>query len=99
MNKKIIKLLKIAMVICIIIALVFALFISQNNHHLDVCQKDNCVLCTIIHIAQTIINISFAFIIVMMVGFLIFSFLSRLRNEKEVFVQSSLVFQKVQLNE
>lgn len=99
MNKKILKTIKITVIVIFIAILVFSLIVSQGEYHLETCHEDHCVYCAIIHIAQNIINLSIAFIIAVVIGVLIYFFLSRLHKEQTIFVQSSLVFQKVQLNE
>lgn len=99
MNKKILKVIKIAVVVLMAATLVFSLIVSQDEHHLETCHEDHCIYCAIIHIAQNIINLSIAFVVAVVIGVLIFFFLSRLHKEQVVFVQSSLVFQNVQLNE
>ena len=99
MNKKILKAIKTAIIIYIIATLVFSLIVSQNQHHLVSCQKEHCSICAIIYFTQTIISLSIAFVLVAMVGALIYFFLSRLHKEKRIFVQLSLVYQKIQLNE
>lgn len=99
MNKKIIKAFKIAMVILIALTLVLSLVASQDEHHLETCHDEHCAHCTMIQIAQSIIYISIAFVIAIVIGFLIYSFLARIYKEQEVFIQESLVLQKVQLNE
>ena len=96
MNKKIYKTTIIVLAITI---LLFSIIVSQDEHHLETCHEEHCVYCIIIHIAQNIINLSFAFVIAIMAGVLIYFFLSRLNKQKIIFVQLSLVFQKVQLNE
>lgn len=99
MNKKILKTIKISIIVFILATLVFSLIVSQDEHHLETCHEDHCIYCAIIHIAQNIINLSIIFIIAVIIGVLIYFFLSRLHKEKTFFVQSSLVFLKVQLNE
>lgn len=99
MNKKILKAIKIAVVVFIIATLVCSLIVSQDEHHLETCHEDHCFYCAIIHIAQNIISLSIAFVVAIVIGVLIYFFLSRLHKEQVIFVQSSLVFQKVQLNE
>lgn len=99
MNKKILKVIKIAVVVLMAATLVFSLIVSQDEYHLEICHEDHCVYCAIIHFAQNIINLSIAFVVAIVIGVLIYFFLSRLHKEQIVFVQSSLVFQKVQLNE
>ena len=99
MNKKILKAIKIVVVVLMVVTLVFSLIVSQDAHHLETCHEDHCTWCSIIHIAQNIISLSIAFVVAIVIGVLIYFFLSRLHKEKEIFVQSSLVFQKVQLNE
>lgn len=99
MKKKILKILKITVIIMIIIALVFSLVISQNGHHLEICHEEHCAFCTIIQIAKNIISLYAPLYISIIIGALIHIFLSRLRIEKYMFIQSSLVLKKVQLNE
>lgn len=99
MNKKMLKVIKIAVIVFIITTLVCSLIVSQDEHHLETCHEEHCVYCAIIHIAQNIISLSIAFVVAIVIGVLIYFFLSRLHKEQVIFVQSSLVFQKVQLNE
>ncbi len=99
MNKKILKAIKIAVVVFIIATLVCSLIVSQDEHHLETCHEDHCFYCAIIHIAQNIISLSIAFIVAVVIGVLIYFFLSRLHRRQVVFMLVSLVFQKVQLNE
>ena len=99
MNKEILKVIKIAVIVFIIATLVCSLIVSQDEHHLETCHEDHCIYCAIIHIAQNIISLSIAFVVAIVIGVLIYFFLSRLHKEQVIFVQSSLVFQKVQLNE
>ena len=99
MNRKILKAIKIAVIVFIIATLVCSLIVSQDEHHLETCHEDHCIYCAIIHFAQNIISLTIAFIVAIVIGALIYFFLSRLHKEQVVFVKSSLVFQKVQLNE
>ena len=99
MNKKILKIIKITIIILMVTTVVFSLIVSQDEHHLEICNEDHCIYCEIIHMAQSIINLSIAFIVAVVIGVLIYFFLLRLHKKQIVFVQSSLVFQKVQLNE
>ena len=99
MNKKMLNAIKIAVIVFIIGTFVCSLIVSQDEHHLETCHEDHCIYCTIIHIAQNIISLSIAFIVAVVIGVLIYFFLSRLHKKQVVFVLSSLVFQKVQLNE
>ena len=99
MSKKILKKIKILLIVFIIISLFFSFIVSQNTYHLKICHEKYCPICAIIYIAQTIISLSTVFIIYTFVGFLIYFLLSRLYKEQTFFMQSSLVFQKVQLNE
>lgn len=99
MNRKILKAIKIAVVVLIVATLVFSIIVSQDEHHLETCHEDHCIYCAIIHIAQNIISLVISFVVAVVIGVLIYFFLSRLHKEQVVFVQSSLVIQKVQLNE
>ena len=99
MNKRIFKIITIIITIFIIAILGFLLIVSQDEYHLGTCHEDHCIYCEIIHIAQTIFSITIAFIITIVMNFLIYFFLSILHKIQESFMQLSLVFQKVQLNE
>lgn len=99
MTKKILKAIKIAIIVLMVATFVFSLIVSQDEHHLETCHEEHCIWCSIIHIAQNIISLSIAFIVAVVIGVLIYFFLSRLHKEQVVFVLISLVFQKVQLNE
>ena len=99
MNKKVLKAIKIVVIILMSATLVCSLIVSQDEHHLETCHEDHCIYCAIIHIAQNIISLSIAFIVAVVIGVLIYFFLSRLLRRQEIFVLVSLVFQKVQLNE
>ena len=94
-----IKEIKIAVIVLMMVTLVFSLIVSQNEYHLDNCHDDHCFLCNIIHIAQNLISLSIVVIIAVVIGVLIYLFLSRLHNDCVIFELDSLVFQKVQLNE
>ena len=99
MKKNILKAIKIIAIVFCVASLIFSFVVSRDKHHLDTCTNEHCALCNIIHIAQNIISLSVAFVIYVIIGFLIYFFLARLYEEKNSLVQSSLVFQKVQLNE
>ena len=98
MNKKLIV-IKVVTLILVSAILIFSFIVSQNEHHIEICNEKHCAICSIIHIAQNIINISTIYIICIVVGFLIYFFLSRLHERNIIFILISLVFQKVQLNE
>lgn len=99
MNKKILKTIRLSIIVFAITILFFSIIVSQDEHHLETCHEDHCIWCSIIHIAQNIVNLAIAFLVAVVIGVLIYLFLSRLHKEQEIFMQSSLVFQKVQLNE
>lgn len=99
MNKKIFKISKIIIALCITTILVVSLVVSQDECHLEACEDEHCIYCMIIQIAQNLIRLSTIIINIVMIGVLIYLFLSKLRKENKVFVLVSLVFQKVQLNE
>ena len=99
MKQNILQTIKIVIIILMAVTLVFSLVISQNEYHLFTCHNDKCTYCSIIQFAKNIINIFFAFIITIMLGFYIFFFLSRLNKSQRIFILNSLVFRKVQLNE
>lgn len=99
MFRNFIKIMKIIAVFSIVFMIVFSLVVSQDQYHLDNCHDDHCIVCSIIHIAQNIVNIVVSFGLVVMIGVLIYFYLSRLQKDNKVYLLVSLVFQKVQLNE
>ncbi|MBR3325100.1 MAG: hypothetical protein IKG14_03535 [Clostridia bacterium] len=99
MSKRTLKIIKIAIVIFVIVTLIGSLIVLQDTHHLETCYEQHCIYCRLIHIAQNIINIVFALVVILKLGFLIYFFLSRIEKEIVAFVHLSLVFQKVQFNE
>ena len=99
MNRKLFKALKLAIIVLIMTTLVFSIIVSQDEHHLETCHEEHCAHCMIILMAQSIISISIAFVIAIVIGALIYMFLARIHKEQEIFMQDSLVLQKVQLNE
>ena len=99
MKRKILRIINVLIAVAIITTIVFSLIVSQDEHHLEDCQEEHCLICVIIHIAQNIINFLITFVIVMIIGFLIYFFLSRLYKSEIVVVQLSLVSLKVQFNE
>lgn len=99
MNKELLKLLKITLIVFVIIGLILSVIVSQDEYHISTCHEEHCVYCLIIHLAQNILSLASVFIVAVVIGFLIYFFLSRLHKEYKAFVQSSLVFQKIQFNE
>ncbi len=93
------KAVKVVMIAFTISVLIFFLIVSQDNHHIETCDDDDCVYCAIILASQNVINLVVAFVIAIMVGVFIQYFLSRLREKQEVSLNFSLIFQKVQMNE
>lgn len=99
MNKEFLKTIKFIIIAFIITTLIFSFVVSQDTHHLESCHEEHCITCSLIHFAQIIINLSAALIICISIGFLIYFILSKLLKVQTIFVQKSLVFKKVQLNE
>ena len=99
MNKKILKTIRLSIIVFAIAILFFSIIGSQDEHHLETCHEDHCIWCSIIHIAQNIISLVISHVVAVVIGVLIYFFLSRLHKEQVIFVLVSLVFQKVQLNE
>ena len=99
MSKEFKRAINIIIVAFICCTLLLSSIVSQDEHHLETCHDDDCIVCNIIKIAQTIISLSIAIIIIVAIGFLTHYFLSRLYKVEKKFVYISLVSQKVQLNE
>lgn len=99
MNKKILKVLKMVIISIIIISLILSVIVSLDHHHLETCHEEHCVLCSIIHIAQNIVNWIYVVYTCVWTSFLIYFYLARMHTERVAVVKESLIFQKVQLNE
>ena len=99
MNKKLFKTIKTIIVVVLIVSLILSFIVSHDYHHLDTCEVEHCSICTIIHMAQNIVNLTVAVFIYILTSFLIYFFLSRLSEDRKIFIQESLVFRKIQLNE
>ena len=93
------NILKLIIITTIVICFIMSNIISSDSHHLEICHEEECAICNIIHIAQNIMSILIAIIMLVIIGFLINLFLSRMHKIYLSFVQLPLVFQKVQLNE
>ena len=90
MNKKMLKIIKIALVCFAIFILIGTLIVSRDEHHLETCHEECCIYCSLITIIA---------IIAIVFGVFLYSFLSKLRQNQLIFILNSLVFRKVQLNE
>ena len=99
LNKKILKILKTIIIAIIIVSLVLSVIVSLDYHHLETCEDEHCCICTIIHIAQNIVSWIFVVYMYAYTSFLIYFCLARMRLSYDCFVRTSLIFQKVQLNE
>ena len=99
MNSNFAKLLNVMIVSFIIALFMFSIFVSQNEHHLEVCHEEDCVLCSIIHIAQNISNFINTNIVILIITTSFYIVLSRVYDKLNSFEQLSLIFQKVQFNE
>lgn len=90
--------LKYISTLLVIIVLIFSSIFSNNTIHLHDCQKDNCPICYIILIAQSIINSIISFTILSFIAFIIHYILSITKKYKSKTINNSLITQKVQLN-
>jgi len=99
MNKKVYKVLRTILVAIIIISLVLSFIVSLDHHHLETCEKEHCSVCQIIIMAQNIVNMTVAVFIFVYASFLIFFCLARMHEAIISETRTSLIFQKVQLNE
>ena len=99
MVRNIKHILKISFIILFIFFLILANIISDDAHDLDHCENEHCIICAIIQIARIIVNNILAFIVLVDSGFLIYLFLSRINKEKLCFTHTTMINQKVQLNE
>ena len=93
------NIIKNIVVISIIFTLFFMFIISKDTYHIDKCHDDNCSICLIITMAQTMMNIIEGFILLAIIGFVIYFLLSRIKNSSINIKKESLIYQKVQLNE
>ena len=96
MNKDIIKKIIVAI---LVISLFFSFVVSLDFHHLDSCHEENCHKCSFIHYVQNILKSFFIILIYLNMVFFVDFCLSQLHRKIQIFMQKSLVFQKVQFNE
>lgn len=99
MNQKLKNIIKIILCVFMIVALIFSFVISQDQHHLTTCHETECSECTMIHVAQAIIQIAFSICVCFVMSFLIHYVLSRIHNNEKICVKKSPIFLKIQLNE
>lgn len=95
MNKKV----KAITILIIVTSLICSFIVSQNNHHIDTCKDEHCEICNIIHVAQQIINLIVTMFVCFYTSILIQYVLSKIHKVQKIFIQKTLVFQKVQMNE
>ena len=90
---------KRAVIIICIICLFVMSFISQNEYHLDNCIDEDCQICLMIQIAKAIMNNLMGVIVLLIESFIIYFILSRIKKNKTIIINKSLIYRKVQLNE
>lgn len=93
------NILKLVVIIFCVTAIICAFIVSQDKCHLETCHDEHCVICAMIQVAQNIVNLSIAIVLIVMIGVFIYYFLSRLHKDRKVFEVISLIFLKVQFNE
>ena len=96
--KKLLKIIKIAVLTMIMISLVVSNMLSHDEHHLETCEVEDCTTCHMIMLAQAIVKVMTFVIIVSTLTFVIYFVLSRMHKVLKVDIEKSLVFQKVQFN-
>ena len=99
MNKKIYKALRILIISIVIISLILSFIVSLDHHHIETCELEHCHVCQIIVMAQNVINTVVAVFIFVCTSFLIYFCLARMYAKVIPEIRTSLIFQKVQLNE
>ena len=99
MNRKILKALKILAIILCIFSLIISFAISQDEHHIECCEKEECEICNMIRVAQSIINISVISIVFVLINICVCLLITLFRKKQFRLLQTSLVYQKVQFNE
>ena len=98
MKMNIIKIFKFLAILLCIIALFFMLIISQDSHHLSFCDHEDCSICAIIHLAQSIINVLALILTYVFIGFFTKNIISKYKTINYIYKNNSLVSLKVQLN-
>ena len=99
MNNRLLKIIKYLLIIVICISLFLMINVSQDEYHIENCHAEHCAKCQMIQIVQKIINIIQAIILCAFISFLIWVMLDKIKKEKIVLIQRTLIFDKVQLNE
>ena len=90
---------KVCLIMIFIFSFILANIISDDAHCMDHCENEHCIKCIIIQVAHIVVNNILAIVVLINYGFLIYFFLSRIDKEKIYFIHTTLVNQKVQLNE
>ena len=95
MNNKLLKIIKYLLMTVICISLLLMIIVSQDEYHLEKCHEEHCAQCQIIQIAQNIINIVQAIILWVFIGLVIFIMLDKIKKEKMIMIQRTLIFDKL----
>ena len=98
MKKIILEKLKIVGICIILFSLIFSSIISHDELHVETCHDDDCALCQIIILSQSITKVTFLIIVTSFFSFIIFFILSRTHIVEDFYFQNSLISQKVQFN-
>ena len=91
--------IKKVVILLFIMSLIVTSFIANNDYHLENCDEEDCHICALIKIAKIVISTLVVIVIVKECGFCIYYILSRIKRSSLLFLNKSLVFQKVQLND
>lgn len=99
MKSKMFRILKIAIVVMMILAIIFCFAVSVDFHHLDTCHEHHCMKCTMIHMAQSIMHITVGITVNVISILLISRFFCAIYKLKISILVNTLITQRVQFNE
>ena len=98
MKNTLLNILKITGIAIVVFSLILSSIISHDEHHIEECHDDDCVICQMIIMAQCISKVTVLIIIASFLAFVIYFILSRIHRIEIFSFQNSLIFQKVQFN-
>ena len=98
MKNLLLNALKISTIAIVVVSIILSSIISHDEHHIEECHDDDCVICQMILMAQCISKVTVLIIIASFLAFVIYFILSRIHRISNFCFQNSLIIQKVQFN-
>ena len=98
MEKRVLKFITMSMMFLFLASIIITSIVSLDLHHTATCEEEECAICNIIHIAQVLVAQVVIIVLGAITAFLIQTILTKVHSQNNIYVNQSLVFQKVQLN-